>query len=68
MLYWRIGKRINTEILEGNRAEYGKEIVATLSGQLMIEYGKGFDVKNLWRMMQFAECFPCEKIVVTLSR
>jgi hypothetical protein len=34
LLYWRIGKRIQTEILENQRAEYGKEIVATLSQQL----------------------------------
>jgi predicted nuclease of restriction endonuclease-like (RecB) superfamily len=34
MLYWRIGKRINDEILQGKRAEYGKEIIVTLSRQL----------------------------------
>lgn len=34
MLYWRIGKRINQEILKGNRAQYGKEILATLSQRL----------------------------------
>jgi len=33
-LYWRIGKRINEEILEGKRAEYGEEIVSTLWRQL----------------------------------
>lgn len=33
-LYWRIGKRIQSEILQGQRADYGKEIVATLSRQL----------------------------------
>lgn len=34
MLYWRIGNRINTEILKGERADYGKEILATLSQTL----------------------------------
>lgn len=34
LLYWQIGKRINDEILKGKRAEYGKQILATLSQQL----------------------------------
>ena len=34
MLYWKIGKRINEEILQRNRANYGKEIITTLSQQL----------------------------------
>ncbi len=34
MMYWNIGKLINDEILQNKRAEYGKEIVATLSQQL----------------------------------
>ncbi len=34
VLYWRVGTRINTEILKGTRAEYGKQILATLSQTL----------------------------------
>ena len=68
MLYWRIGLRINDEILQGERAEYGKQIVATLTQQLTEEYGTGFSEKNLRRMMQFADVFPDEQIVATLSR
>jgi len=34
MLYWRIGRRIGQETLKGARADYGKQIVATLSQQL----------------------------------
>ncbi|MFM8189042.1 MAG: DUF1016 N-terminal domain-containing protein [Pirellula sp.] len=49
-------------------AEYGKEILQTLSGTLTQEYGKGFTEKALWRMMQFAEVFPNADIVATLSR
>lgn len=41
LLYWNIGKRINQEVLNFNRAEYGKQIVATLSRQLTEEYGSG---------------------------
>ncbi len=42
MLFWRIGNRINQEILKGKRAEYGTKIVSTVSRQLEIEYGSGF--------------------------
>lgn len=68
LLYWRIGRRILTEILAFNRAEYGAQIVVTLSRQLVLEFGQGFSEKNLRRMLQFAEIFPEEQIVVTLSR
>ena len=68
ILYWRVGNRIHKDILSEKRADYGKEIVATLSRQLVAEYGKGFAETNLRRMIQFAEIFPEEKIVVTLSR
>lgn len=33
-LYWHIGERINREVLGNQRAEYGKQIVSTLSTQL----------------------------------
>ncbi|MBO1883842.1 DUF1016 family protein [Capnocytophaga sp. Marseille-Q4570] len=68
LLYWHIGKRINEEVLDNQRAEYGKQIVSTLSRQLTEEYGKGFNEKNLRRMMQFAELFPDFQIVAPLAR
>ena len=54
MLYWRIGKRVREDVLKGERAEYGKEIVVSLSRQLVSEYGNSFSEKNLRRMIQFA--------------
>ncbi len=68
MLYWKIGQRVNNEILKNKRAEYGEEIVTTLSAQLAPEYGEGFSARNLFRMIKFSEYFPEERIVVTLSR
>ena len=68
LLYWHIGKRINEEVLENQRTECGKQIVSTLSTQLTEEYGKGFNEKNLRRMMQFAELFPDFQIVAPLAR
>ena len=35
-LYWRLGKRMPEEALGTRRAQYGKEIVATLSRQLVV--------------------------------
>ena len=69
LMYWHIGERINREVLGNERAEYGKQIVATVSTQLQEEFGtKGFDEKNIRRMMQFAALFPEIQIVATLSR
>lgn len=33
MMYWHIGERINREVLDNKRAEYGKQIVASVSRQ-----------------------------------
>ena len=68
MLFWNIGNRINQNILQNKRADYGKQIVVTLSRQLTEKYGRNFEEKNLRRMLQFAEQFVDEQIVVTLSR
>ncbi|MDO9513128.1 MAG: PDDEXK nuclease domain-containing protein [Elusimicrobiota bacterium] len=68
MLYWKIGKRVNDEILRNKRAGYGEEILATLSQELIIEHGSSFSEKNLRRMVQFSEVFSDEKIVVSLIR
>lgn len=65
LLYWRIGRRIREDVLTGGRAGYGEEIVATLSRQLVAEHGRGFERKNLHRMVQFAEAFPDDHTVAT---
>ncbi|MBI4645488.1 MAG: DUF1016 domain-containing protein [Bacteroidia bacterium] len=68
LLFWHIGKRINENILQNKRADYGKQIVVTLSRQLTEKYGRNFEEKNLRRMLQFAEQFTDTEIVATLSR
>lgn len=57
MLYWYIGGRINREILQNKRAEYGKQIVSQLATLLTQNYGKEFEVRNLRRMIQFSVLF-----------
>lgn len=67
LMYWHIGERINREVLGNERAEYGKQIVLTVSRQLQSEYGdKGFEPRTIRRMMQFASLFPDIKIVTPL--
>lgn len=68
MMYWRIGDRINREMLGGERAAYGKQVIASLSNQLTELYGKGFDAKNIHRMMKFAALYPDKQIVAPLVR
>lgn len=68
LMYWRVGQRIRLDVLKGERAEYGKEILSTLSAELEPLYGRGFAEKNLRRMVQFAQAYPDEQIVVTLLR
>ncbi len=67
LLYWQIGRKIHTEILKEERAEYGERVVKNLAGQLRVLYGRGFDASALFRMVRFVKCFPEEEIVATLS-
>ena len=67
VMYWQIGKRIREDVLQNERAEYGKEIVSALSTQLTEEFGRGFGRRSLFRMMQFSEYFPDGQIVSALS-
>jgi predicted nuclease of restriction endonuclease-like (RecB) superfamily len=68
LLFWNIGFKINNSILDNKRADYGKQIVVSLSRELTEKYGRNFEEKNLRRMLQFAEQFSDMEIVVTLSR
>ncbi|MEW6363563.1 MAG: PDDEXK nuclease domain-containing protein [Acidobacteriota bacterium] len=68
MLYWQIGARIRKDVLKEKRAEYGKEVLQALSARLLPEFGRGFEEKNLRRMVQFAEVFSEKEIVVSLMR
>jgi predicted nuclease of restriction endonuclease-like (RecB) superfamily len=68
MLYWRIGHRVHTEVLRGNRASYGDQLIVTLASKLEAEHGRGFGAKNLRHMLRFAEVFEDEENVYALSR
>jgi predicted nuclease of restriction endonuclease-like (RecB) superfamily len=67
LLYWQIGHRVRKDILKEARADYGEQIVHSLSGQLTSEFGRGFTKTNLFNMVRFAEVFPEPMIVHALS-
>jgi predicted nuclease of restriction endonuclease-like (RecB) superfamily len=68
LLNWQIGNKIRNEILKGRRAEYGEEILSTVSKELTREFGQGYSTPNLSRMIRFVEVFPDSEIVSALSK
>ena len=66
LLHWQVGQRIRIDVLKEERAEYGQEIVQALSVRLEAEFGRGFGMRNLFRMIRFAEVFPDSQIVSSL--
>lgn len=68
LLYWHIGQCIHREVLRGERAGYGEQIVSSLAKQLEVEYGRGFSSKSLRHMLRFAEVYSDIKIVSALRR
>ena len=56
--YWNIGKQIYEACGENERAEYGKNLLQYLADKLTVEFGKGFNVRNLQMMRQFHLTFP----------
>ena len=56
---WLLGRRIAEEDLGGaTRAEYGKQVIVTLAGQLTSLYGRGFDFSSLYKFVLFYRRFP----------
>ncbi len=67
LMYWHVGRKIEENILQNSRANYGKEIVNSVSSQLVKEFGKSFSTRNLFYMIKFYKVFKDEKIVHSLS-
>jgi predicted nuclease of restriction endonuclease-like (RecB) superfamily len=61
--YWEIGKQITKA--NGDRAEYGKQLLRFLSKRLTAEFGKGFTERNLRFMRQFYQTFPIRNALRT---
>lgn len=66
-LYWQIGNTIRNEILNVQKAEYGKNIIKEISKKLTLDYGRGFSKTNVYRMIQINEYFNDYEIFSTVS-
>lgn len=65
-MYWEIGKLIVQDEQNGEkRAGYGKHILKNLANQLSLEFGKGFNERNLNNMRAFFGSFPIWNAVRT---
>ena len=53
--YWEIGRRIQEAV--GDRAAYGKQLLAYLPERLTVDFGPGFTQRELRRMRQFYQVF-----------
>lgn len=57
--YWQMGKRIVEQEQQGkDRADYGSQLLKSLSKELTAEFGKGFSVGSLYYYRQFYQTFP----------
>ena len=66
LTYWHVGKTINEHILNNQRAEYGEKVVSNVAIQLEQQFGRSYSLRNIRRMMQFAEQFAEITIVTSL--
>src|SRR5205085_3565213 len=64
---WQIGNLIQRNILQSKRADYGEQIVSTLSQQLEQTYGNGWSKRHLWHCVRIADTFNKSEIVYALS-
>jgi len=68
LLYWQVGQRIANEVLKGERADYGKQVIKSLSKQLTQSVGKGWSAQQLRHCLRFSETFPDQEIVYAVRR
>lgn len=65
-MYWEIGKLIIEDEQNGElRAEYGKSVLKNLAAEISLEFGKGFNERNLNNMRAFFMAFPIWNAVRT---
>ena len=55
---WLLGLRIQHEVLKERRAEYGEQVIKTLSKALTERYGEGFTKTNLYNYISFYQYWP----------
>ena len=55
---WKIGRIVEEEQAGASRAEYGQRVINDLAEKLSVEFGRGFDARELRRYRQFYLLFP----------
>ncbi len=68
LLYWKIGKEITENVLNCEKAKYGKAVIEEISQRLIIKYGRGYSRPNIFRMLKAYEYFNDFEIFSTVSR
>lgn len=67
-LYWQIGRRLRDDVLGGERASYGLQVIGALARRLTAEYGRGWSAQQLRHCLRAAEAFPDEAIFSAVRR
>lgn len=67
-LYWNIGNRVNSVVLQNERAQYGKQIIKDLSQRLTEEYGRGWSQQQIRHCIHLARTFENDEIFYALRR
>ena len=62
LLHWNVGSSIKTEILNNQRAAYGKEVMKNLAVLLTEKYGRGWGYEKLKHCVRSAYLFSEEEI------
>ena len=68
LLYWQVGRRVREEVLGGERAGYGQQLVGALASRLKAEYGRGWSEQQLRHCLRAAEIFSDEAIFSAVRR
>lgn len=55
---WLLGMRIQHEVLQEQRAEYGEQVIKSLAKELTQRFGSGYSRNNLYRFVSFYKSFP----------
>lgn len=64
---WYVGKRIKEDVLYNKRADYGKQVLKSLSKRLTMKYGSGWSLYKLQHCVRSAYTFS-EKEIVSASQ
>lgn len=68
VLNWKVGQRIQQEILQNKRASYGKQLIKQLSNHLRLKHGRGWSTQQLRHCIQFYKTFNTEEKLYAVSR